>query len=79
MRFLPTYHAVELMREGATPGEASSAALARIHKKGYQFDGAIVALAKDGSHGGAKSGWKDEDFRYAVTTARGSDHILVGG
>jgi len=78
MRFLPTYHAVELMRDGATPAEAAEAALQRITAKGYRFDGAVVALRKDGAHGAAKRGWTDEEFRYAVTNASGASHILVG-
>jgi len=78
MRFLPTYHAVELMREGATPAAAAEAALQRITSKGYHFDGAVVALRKDGAHGAAKRGWPDEEFRYAVRNPSGSDHILVG-
>lgn len=78
MRFLPTYHAVELMREGATPAEAAEAALRRISVKGYAFDGAVVALSKSGAHGGAKRGWTDEEFRYAVRSATGASHVLVG-
>ena len=77
MRFLPTYHAVEAMREGATPAQAAEAALQRITAKGYRFDGAVVVLRKDGAHGAAKRGWTDEDFRYAVRNASGADHILV--
>lgn len=77
MRFLPTYHTVELMREGASPKDAAKAALKRITDRGYHFDGAIVALARNGGHGAAKSGWQDEDFRYAVRNAAGADHILV--
>lgn len=77
MRFLPTYHAVELMREGATPAEAAEAALQRITAKGYRFDGAVVVLRKDGAHGAAKRGWPDEDFRYAVRNPAGAAHILV--
>jgi len=77
MRFLPTYHAVELMRQGATPAEACHSAIGRIHARGYRFDGAVVALARDGAHGAAKAGWADEKFRYAVRNASGSRHLLV--
>jgi N4-(beta-N-acetylglucosaminyl)-L-asparaginase len=77
MRFLPTYHTVELMREGASPSEAASAAIDRILAKGYRFDGGIVALAKDGSHGAAKSGWKEENFRYAVRNNEGTNQYPV--
>ncbi len=79
MRFLPTYRTVELMREGAEPAEAAAAALARIHAKGYRFDGAIIALSRDGRHGGAKSGWGEEPLRYAVRDASGSRTALVPG
>lgn len=77
MRFLPTYHAVELMRAGAAPGEAAEAALQRITAKGYHFDGAVVALRKDGAAGAAKRGWVDEEFRYAVRDAAGARNVLV--
>ena len=77
MRFLPTYHTVELMREGATPTEASRAAIDRIVAKGYHFDGGIIALAKDGRHGAAKAGWEEENFRYAVRSQARSEHLSV--
>lgn len=78
MRFLPTYHTVELMRAGASPEEAARAAVDRILAKGYHFDGGIVALAKDGRHGAAKAGWADENFGYAVRNQAGSEYIPVG-
>jgi N4-(beta-N-acetylglucosaminyl)-L-asparaginase len=78
MRFLPTYHAVELLRDGASPAEAAEAALQRIETKGYRFDGAVVVLARDGRHGGAKRGWENETFRYAVQSAAGSSQRTVG-
>lgn len=79
MRFLPTYHAVELMREGASPGEAAEATLRRIDAKGYRFDGGIVALGKNGEHGGAKRGWEEEAFGYAVQSAEGTSRVTVEG
>ena len=79
MRFLPTYHAVELMREGASPAEAAEAALRRIDAKGYHFDGGIIVLGKDGEHGGAKRGWKDEAFGYAVHRGAGTSQVTVRG
>ena len=59
MRFLPTYHTVELMRDGATQREAAQAAMRRITKKGYRFDGGIIALARNGDHGATKLGWEN--------------------
>ena len=77
MRFLPTYHTIELMRAGATPNEATRAAIKRITDKGYSFDGGLVALGRNGEHGASKQGWAKNEFRYAVRDASGSQHILV--
>lgn len=79
MRFLPTYNAVEWMRQGASPAEAAEAALRRIDAKGYRFDGGIIVLAKDGRHGAAKRGWEDEDFGYAVRSGAGTQQVTVEG
>lgn len=78
MRFLPTYHAVELMREGATPTQAAQAAIARITARGYRFDGAVIALSRAGAHGGAKAGWADEPLTYAVRDGTGARQFTVG-
>lgn len=72
MRFLPTYHTVELMRQGVPPGEAARAAIKRITDKGYKFGGGIAAVSVDGRHGGAHAGWEDEGFSYSVQTAKGA-------
>ncbi len=77
MRFLPTYHTVELMRAGASPSEAARSAMDRILGKGYHFDGGIIALAKDGRHGAAKAGWTEETVRYAVRDQAGSEQFPV--
>ena len=77
MRFLPTYHTVELMRAGASPTDAAQAALDRIVAKGYHFEGGIIALSKAGDHGGAKLGWENQAVRYAVRDASGSRQIQV--
>ncbi len=77
MRFLPAYHAIELMRAGATPSEATQAAIKRITSKGYSFDGGLVALSRSGEHGASKQGWGDNEFRYAVKNASGAQHLLV--
>jgi N4-(beta-N-acetylglucosaminyl)-L-asparaginase len=79
MRFLPTYHAVELMRAGHSPSEAATAAIERIQRRGYQFDGAVIVLSRDGRHGGAKSGWADSTLRYAVTNLAGAQQFTVSG
>ncbi len=79
MRFLPTYHAVELMRSGASPAEAARAAIQRVTDKGYRFDGAVIVLRKDGAHGAAKSGWAEEPVPYAVRSASGPETFSVAG
>ncbi len=78
MRFLPTYHTVELMRQGASPEEAAYRAMRRIISRGYNFDGAIVALNNDGQHGSVRLGWEGEDFGYGVQTASESKQFKVG-
>ena len=79
MRFLPTYHTVELMRHGMPPGEAAAAAIKRITDKGYTFKGGIVAMTLDGQHGGAQSGWEETGFGYAVQTERGAATYPIPG
>ncbi|MEM7121918.1 MAG: N(4)-(beta-N-acetylglucosaminyl)-L-asparaginase [Pseudomonadota bacterium] len=79
MRFLPTYHTVELMRSGMPPGDAAAAAIKRITDKGYTFRGGIVAMAIDGRHGGAHSGWEQAGFGYAVQTEQGAMTFPIPG
>lgn len=77
MRFLPTYHTVELMRQGLSPTEAATAAIKRITDRGYQFGGGIAAVTIDGRHGGAKAGWEDAGFSYSVLSANGATKVPV--
>ncbi len=77
MRFLPTYHTVELMRAGASPEEAARAAIKRITGKGYSFDGGIVALNRKGEHGAVKQGWEDTAFSYSVKNGSGAEKLPV--
>lgn len=63
-RFVPSYHAVQLMREGAAPDEACLDAIKRIAKFYPNFTGAVLALDKDGRHGAACHGL--ESFPYSV-------------
>jgi len=77
MRFLPTYHVVELMRHGMPPQLAAEAALKRITDRGYKFSGGIAAIGIDGRHGGAQVGWDDAGFSYSVHGAGGNDQIWV--
>jgi N4-(beta-N-acetylglucosaminyl)-L-asparaginase len=72
MRFLPTYHAVELMRGGMHPQAAAEASLRRITDAGYDIGGGIAVIRRDGVHGAAKTGWDDVPFDYSVQTASGN-------
>ncbi len=77
MRFLPCYHAVELMRQGMPPQLACEAALKRITDRGYKFGGGLAAIGVDGQHGGAKAGWEDVPFSYSVRDAIGNTKVPV--
>ena len=77
MRFLPTYHAVELMRSGLSPEEAAKAAIKRITDKGYKFGGGLAVASVDGRHGGAKAGWEKVPFSYSVQTQSGAQKYKV--
>ncbi|XP_006820273.1 N(4)-(Beta-N-acetylglucosaminyl)-L-asparaginase-like [Saccoglossus kowalevskii] len=61
MRFLPSYQAVENMRHGMTPTEACAEALSRIAYRYEDFDGALIAVSKDGDYGAACYGYEDVD------------------
>jgi len=68
MRFLPCYQAVESMRQGMTPQQASVDALRRIEKKYPTFEGAIVVVNHLGEYAAASHGqW---NFSYCVRTAQ---------
>ena len=77
MRFLPTYQAVELMRSGMAPDRAAREALRRISAKGYRFDGGLIALRRDGSHGAARAGWETTKLSYAVRDSAGARTFAV--
>ena len=77
MRFLPTYHAVELMRQGMPPDMACAAAIKRITDRGYKFRGGIAAVTIDGRHGAAQAGWENAGFSYSVQTETGNIKIPV--
>lgn len=77
MRFLPTYQAVELMRSGMAPDRAAREALGRITAKGYRFDGGLIVLRRDGSHGAARAGWEATKLSYAVRDESGARTYAV--
>lgn len=64
MRFLPSFLAVELMRNGATPLEAARQALARITLKYPKFFGGLIVLSKSGEYAAACNGM--DEFPYSI-------------
>ena len=66
MRLLPTYFAVERMRDGATPTEAAAAAVRRVAKYYPKFWGAIFCVNTRGEHGGAAN--PGTPFKYTVVS-----------
>ncbi|XP_068703564.1 N(4)-(Beta-N-acetylglucosaminyl)-L-asparaginase-like isoform X2 [Montipora capricornis] len=61
---IPGFHAVELMRQGKSPTEAASLALKKIAKYYPKYNGALVAVNKQGEFGAAAYGWTY--FKYSV-------------
>ncbi|XP_052129305.1 N(4)-(beta-N-acetylglucosaminyl)-L-asparaginase-like isoform X3 [Frankliniella occidentalis] len=53
MRFVPSFLAVELMRQGATPEKAANEAIRRIAARYPDFSGALIVLRKDGEYAAA--------------------------
>lgn len=74
-RFVPSYHAVQLMREGVAPDEACLDAIKRIAKFYPNFTGAVLALDKNGRHGAACHGI--DSFPYSVMQQDWKDPQVV--
>lgn len=68
MRFLPSYQAVESMRNGKSPQEAASDAIARITSKYPSFEGAVIVANLRGEFGIACHGWDNFPYTYANST-----------
>ncbi|CDW53961.1 N(4) (Beta N acetylglucosaminyl) L asparaginase [Trichuris trichiura] len=64
MKMLPSYQAVENMRQGMHPNEATADVIGRIAKKYAHFKGAVIAVNKYGTVGGACHGF--DRFSYSV-------------
>ncbi|XP_022913427.2 N(4)-(Beta-N-acetylglucosaminyl)-L-asparaginase-like [Onthophagus taurus] len=66
LRFVPSFLAVEEMRNGKTPKEAADEAIARISKHYPNFSGAVIAVNKNGEVGAACNYMVE--FPYTVMT-----------
>ncbi|XP_071951860.1 N(4)-(Beta-N-acetylglucosaminyl)-L-asparaginase-like [Antedon mediterranea] len=78
MRFLPSYQAVESMRQGMDPATAAQDAIKRILRFYPKFSGALVAVNKTGNYGAACHGFGT--FHYSVRNANmkdGNDDVLM--
>ncbi|KAI1281956.1 putative asparaginase [Halotydeus destructor] len=64
MRFLPSYQAVESLRQGMTPDQAAKDAMRRIAARAPDFQGAIVVATSDGHYSAACHGLGS--FPYSV-------------
>jgi len=76
MRFCPSFHVVELMRQGKGPAEACAEALKRIESKGYKAGGALLAVDKKGRWGAAKM--NTDKFACWVRNGSGDIDATVG-
>ncbi|KAL4229853.1 hypothetical protein ACF0H5_010245 [Mactra antiquata] len=74
MRFLPSYHAVMMMKMGASPGEATADALKNIIRLYPDFVGAVLAVNKNGAHGAACHGIPK--FPYSIRSLQ-YDEVTV--
>ncbi|KAJ1525930.1 hypothetical protein ONE63_009118 [Megalurothrips usitatus] len=69
MRFLPSFLAVEEMRNGRTPKEAGEIAIRRITAKYPSFQGAMVVLRKDGQYAAVCHGLPGGKFPYTLANS----------
>lgn len=65
MRFLPSYQAVESMRQGKTPQEAADDAISRIVRKYPNFQGALIAANRTGDFAIVCHGWQTFPYTFA--------------
>ncbi|XP_028397927.1 N(4)-(Beta-N-acetylglucosaminyl)-L-asparaginase-like [Dendronephthya gigantea] len=72
MRFLPSYQAVENMRNGMSPTKAAEDAVIRIAKYYPSYSGAIVAANIHGEYGAAAHKWTT--FQYSVCSPTLNPH-----
>ncbi|XP_050522065.1 N(4)-(Beta-N-acetylglucosaminyl)-L-asparaginase-like [Daktulosphaira vitifoliae] len=74
MRFLPSFQAVQLMKQGYSPEGAAILAMNTIADYYPEFTGAIVVVDKFGNYGAACYGL--ESFPYSVASSEHS-HVTV--
>uniref|UniRef100_A0A3P9NYR7 N(4)-(Beta-N-acetylglucosaminyl)-L-asparaginase n=1 Tax=Poecilia reticulata TaxID=8081 RepID=A0A3P9NYR7_POERE len=77
MRFLPSYLAVELMRNGADPSAACKSAISRIKRHYSDFFGAIICANTTGHYGAACNRVPSlTEFHYMVADSESDTAVL---
>uniref|UniRef100_M3ZJ48 N(4)-(Beta-N-acetylglucosaminyl)-L-asparaginase n=1 Tax=Xiphophorus maculatus TaxID=8083 RepID=M3ZJ48_XIPMA len=77
MRFLPSYLAVELMRNGADPSAACKSAISRIKRHYSDFFGAIICANTTGHYGAACNKVPSlTEFHYMVADSESDTAVL---
>lgn len=74
MRFLPSFLAVEFLRNGATPDVAGEKALMRVAQHYPLFVGGIVVVDKDGNYGAACHGM--DSFPFSVFSPQTNKAVI---
>ncbi|XP_053400380.1 putative N(4)-(beta-N-acetylglucosaminyl)-L-asparaginase GE19290 [Mercenaria mercenaria] len=75
MRFLPSFHAVMMMKSGASPTIAAGDAIKSIIRFYPDFVGAVLAVNIEGAHGAACHGI--EKFPYSIRSTDYSDVTVL--
>ncbi|OQR70282.1 putative N(4)-(beta-N-acetylglucosaminyl)-L-asparaginase GG24090-like [Tropilaelaps mercedesae] len=75
MRFLPSYQAVEYMRQGLAPAEACRQAMYRITRIVPTFQGGLVCVNMEGIVGAACHGLPS--FPYSTVSERTNGQVVV--
>ncbi len=73
LRLLPSFTAVEAMRNGLSPSLAAQEAIDRVTRKYPDFSGAVIALSNQGEYGAACHGM--DSFPFSVGDADGGVRI----
>jgi len=76
MRFLPTHSAVLYMKNGMSPTDACTEPLKEIARYYPNYQGALLCVTANGTHGGGAYGWT---FQYSFRNleTNGSQVITV--
>jgi len=77
MRFLPSFHAVELMRTGSNPTVAAALSIGRITKFFPSFSGAVIAVKMSGEYGAACHNMPSGTFPFTIMSALFNETQIV--